>query len=187
MNGQTKPQNTFNQFGYVVSGPVFIPKTLNTDRNKLFFLWAQEYIRYRREVTSTGVVPTPLMRTGNFSELLAPNPLFTGTRAINDPNTGQPFPGNIIPSSRLSSNGLALLRSFPDPSPGYQQGRNNWFAGRPQPQNQRKDTLSIDFVPTPNHTFRARWMNYEYDELQGFRGTFDRAVQDWSRPNDTGS
>jgi len=187
VNGQTRPQNTFNQFGYVGSGPVFLPGKWNTDRNKLFFLWAQEFVRYRREVTSTGVVPTALMRQGNFGELLSPNPFFTGTRAVNDPTTGQPFPGNIIPAARLSVNGPGLLKAYPDATPGYQQGRNNWFAGRPQPQNQRKDTLSLDFLPTVNHTFRVRWMNYEYDELQGFRGTFDRAVQEWSRPNDTGS
>ncbi len=186
VNGQTKPQNTFNQFGYVVSGPVYIPGKFNTNKNKLFFLWAQEYLRYRREVTSTGVVPTPLMRQGNFSELLSPNPLFA-VRNVNDPTTGQPFPGNIIPASRLSANGLGLLKAFPDPIPGYQQGRNNWFGARPQPTNQRKDTLSVDFVPTSNHTFRVRWMNYEYTEQQGFRGTFDRAVQSWSRPNDSGS
>src|SRR5687768_14467805 len=42
-------------------------------------------------------------------------------------------------------------------------------------------------MPAVSHSFRVRWMNYEYNELQGFRGTFDRAVQDWSRPNDTGS
>ena len=187
VNGQVKPQNTYNQFGYVISGPVFIPGKFNTDRNKLFFLWAQEWVKYRREVTSTGVVPTALMRQGNFSELLSPNPLFGVRPPINDPLTGQPFPGNIIPANRLSANGLGLLKTFPDPLPGYQQGRNNWFAGRPQPQNQRKDTLSVDFIPTSSHTFRVRWMNYEYNELQGFRGTFDRAVQDWSRPNDTGS
>lgn len=187
VNGQVKPQNTFNQFGFVVSGPVFIPKTWNNDRNKLFFLFGQEYVRYRREVTSTGTVPTALMRQGNFSELLSPNPLFTGVRTINDPLTGTPFPGNIIPASRLSANGLGLLKSFPDATPGYQQGRNNWFAGRPQPQDQRKDTLSVDFIPTAKHTFRVRYAQYEYTELQGFRGTFDRAVQDWSRPNDTGS
>src|SRR5262249_4615523 len=74
VNGQTKPQNTFNQFGYVASGPVFIPKKWNAERNKLFFLWAEEFVRYRREVTSTGVVPTALMRGGNFSELLSSNP-----------------------------------------------------------------------------------------------------------------
>jgi len=186
VNRQSKPQNTFNQFGYVFSGPVYIPGKFNTNKNKLFFLWSQEYLRYRREVTSTGVVPTPLMRQGNFSELLSTNPLLS-VRNINDPTTGQPFPGNIIPASRLSSNGVGLLKAYPDPIPGYQQGRNNWFGARPQPTNQRKDTLSIDFLPANNQTFRVRWMNYEYNELQGFRGTFDRAVQNWSRPNDTAS
>jgi hypothetical protein len=187
VNGQVKPQNTYNQFGYVASGPVFIPGKFNTDRNKLFFLWAQEWVKYRREVTNTGVVPTALMRQGNFSELLSPNPLFTGVRTINDPSTGQPFAGNIIPASRLSANGLGLLKSFPDASPGYQQGRNNWFAGRPQPQNQRKDTLSVDFIPSASHAVRVRWMNYEFDELSAFRGTFDRAIQTLDRPNDTAS
>lgn len=183
--GQGKLQNTFNQFGYVVNGPVFIPGKFNSDRNKLFFLWAQEYIRYRREVQSAGVVPTALMRQGNFSELTTTNS-FMGARPINDP-LGGVFPNGIVPASRLSANGLALLKMYPDPIPGFLQGRNNWFSARPQPTNQRKDTMSIDYVPTANQTFRLRWMNYEYDELQGFRGTFDRAVQNWSRPNDTAS
>jgi hypothetical protein len=183
--GQGKLQNTFNQFGYVVNGPVLVPKTFNTERNKLFFLWGQEYIRYRREVQSTGVVPTALMRQGNFSELTSTN-TFMSARAINDP-LGGVFPGGIVPASRLSANGLALLKMYPDPVPGFLQGRNNWFSSRPQPTNQRKDTMSIDYVPTTNQTLRLRWMNYEYDELQGFRGTFDRAVQNWSRPNDTAS
>jgi hypothetical protein len=208
--GQGKLQNTFNQFGYTVNGPVFIPGKFNSDRNKLFFLWAQEYIRYRREVQSQGVVPTALMRQGNFSELLNPANPFISRRdnsgalipvEIFDPTTGSgncvyspanprpctPFPGNIVPASRLSANGLGLLRMYPDAVPGFLQGRNNWFSSRPQPTNQRKDTLSLDYLPTANQTLRLRWMNYEYDELQGFRGTFDRAVQNWSRPNDTAS
>jgi hypothetical protein len=187
LQGQKKPQNTFNQFGFVLSGPVYVPGKWNTERNKLFFLFSQEYIRYRREVTSQGVVPTLAMRSGNFSELLSANPLFTGTRTVLDPTNRQPFANNIIPASRLSTNGLGLLKAYPEPIPGFQNGRNNWFAARPQPQNQRKDTLSVDFLPTNNQTVRLRWMNYEYNELQGFRGTFDRAVQDWSRPNDTAS
>jgi len=37
----------FNQFGYNVSGPVMIPKVFNESREKVFFLWAQEYVRRR--------------------------------------------------------------------------------------------------------------------------------------------
>jgi hypothetical protein len=185
--GQSKPQNTFNQFGYILSGPVYIPKTFNTNRDKLFFLFSQEYIRYRQEAFSQVVVPTLAMRRGDFSELLSTNPLFTGVRTVNDPTSRTPFPNNVIPASRLSSNGLALLRAYPEPIPGFQNGRNNWFSSRPQPTNQRKDTVSVDWLPMNNQTVRVRWANYEYEQQQAFRGGLDRAVQDWSRPNDTAS
>lgn len=37
----------FNQFGYSVGGPIYVPRIWNTQRSKLFFLFSQEYIRYR--------------------------------------------------------------------------------------------------------------------------------------------
>ncbi|WP_031498764.1 TonB-dependent receptor [Bryobacter aggregatus] len=184
--GARKPQNTFNQFGFVVNGPIMVPKVFNTDRSRAFFSFSQEYVRYRQEVTATTTVPTPLMRTGNFSELLSPNPFFA-VRTINDPTTGAPFPGNIIPANRVSSNGLALLRAYPDALPGYLSGRNNYFASRSQPENQRKDNLGIDLLPTSNQTIRARWSNYTYHILNGFNNNTDRATTDQSRPNVTGS
>ncbi|MGH9629830.1 MAG: carboxypeptidase regulatory-like domain-containing protein, partial [Bryobacteraceae bacterium] len=178
----------FNQFGYVFSGPVFIPGKFNTDRNKLFFLWSQEWVRYRRESTSIETVPSMAMRSGDFSELLnASNPFFGRVRTVNDPETGQPFPGNIIPANRLSENGLAFLNAIPEPTPGFLQGRNNFIQTRPNPQDQRKDTASVDFVPTLNHTIRARWQNYNWKAVDAFRGGFDRAVTDWDRPNMTSS
>ena len=45
-----------------------------------------------------------------------------GARTIIDPQTGQPFPGNIIPANRLSPNGLAILNLYPLPTPGFRQG-----------------------------------------------------------------
>ncbi|MDQ3174154.1 MAG: Plug and carboxypeptidase regulatory-like domain-containing protein, partial [Acidobacteriota bacterium] len=106
----------YNQFGYVLSGPVLLPFTkFNRDRNKLFWLFGQEYVRRRRASTTTITVPTPAMRNGDFSELLSPtNRFFGGARFIRDPQrtgacspTDQTacFPGNIIPTNRLSPNG----------------------------------------------------------------------------------
>src|SRR4029077_11205165 len=107
----------FNQFGFDVGGPVFIPKRFNSDRNKLFFFVAEEWIKRRYETTNTGTVPSLAMRNGNFSELLDPaNPFFKKVRTITDPgNNNAPFPGNIIPTSRISHNGQALLNVFPQP------------------------------------------------------------------------
>ncbi len=186
--GQQRPKNKFNQFGYNINGPVFIPGKWNTDRNKLFFLWTQEWVRFRQEATSIITVPSLKMRQGDFSELLDPrNSFFGRVRTVNDPDTGAPFPGNIIPAGRISPNGLGFLRAYPEPTPGFLQGTNNFIQTRPQPTNQRKDTVAIDFNPSINHAFRFRHQNYSFTQLDAFRGGTDRAVTDWNRPNKTAS
>src|SRR5262249_52927258 len=58
------PAFRFNQYGYDVGGPIFIPRKFNADRKKLFFFWAQEWITRRDEASPTGVVPTLAMRNG---------------------------------------------------------------------------------------------------------------------------
>src|SRR5258708_19214805 len=66
----------FNQPGYAIGGPVFIPKTFNSGRDKLFFFVSQEFIRFRQDQESTATVPSLLMRKGDFSELLNPTNFF---------------------------------------------------------------------------------------------------------------
>ncbi len=175
----------FNQFGYNVSGPVTLGKAFNPEREKLFFLWAQEYVRRRQEDTLSQRVPSLAMRDGNFSELLGPNIYYNTPRTVNDPDTGQPFAGNIIPANRLSANGTAFLKTYYAPNGSY--GGNNWLLTRPGWQNQRKDTVSIDFNPTMSQFFKFRFANYAYTALDTSRGGFDYAITDWSRPNKTAS
>src|SRR5215213_1047325 len=92
----------YKQYGYSFGGPV--PGGMFKD--KAFFFAAQEWVNFFQVSTNTATVPTALMRTGNFSELLNPsNGFYTGAQIIRDPQTGQPFPGNIIPAERLSANG----------------------------------------------------------------------------------
>lgn len=185
--GQPRVAERFNQFGYILSGPAYIPGKWNTDRSKLFFLWSQEWVRRRVEQTSIQTVPSLLMRQGNFSELLDPaNRFFGRVRTVTDPTSNQPFPGNIIPASRLSPNGRGFLNAYPEPN-GVFPGTSNFFQTRPRPENQRKDTVSIDVVPTEKHTVRFRLQRYEWTAVDAFRTGFDRAVTDWSRPNRTAS
>ncbi|MCC7157443.1 MAG: TonB-dependent receptor [Bryobacterales bacterium] len=176
----------YNQYGYNVGGPVMIPKVFNTSREKLFFLWSQEWVRRRNEDSLFNRVPTIPMRSGNFSELLQPSIYYGSARIIRDPNTGQPYPGNIIPSSQLSPNGTAFLRTYYEPNGAF-QGNTNWLRVRPGWQNQRKDTLAVDFNPVATQVFKVRWANYSYTALDTSRGGFDYAITDWSRPNMTGS
>lgn len=208
----------YNQFGYSLNGPVLIPGTnFNKDRNKLFWLWGQEWVRRRQTENTTQRVATLKMRQGDFSEInpLSSNfdprlnmtgfiadPLLTtptnrciATPTNPDPNInyqGACFrDGGIIgkiPANRLSQNGLAFLRAQPEPIPGFfTPNGQNFFQERPAETNQRKDTVSIDYYPTENHAIKYRLSFYNFIETSAFRGGTDRAPQIIDRPNQTTS
>ena len=175
---------TFRQYGYDFGGP--IPVGFNKNRDKLFFFFAQEWVDYYREDTNTVTVPTEAMRRGDFSELLNPsNGFYSGARTINDPLTGQPFPGNIIPANRLSANGIGLLNMYPLPTPGFRRGANNAIITSPNPRDTRKDTLRLDWVPNNNNRVSFRGSLFNWKAVDAFRGTLPLARTDWDRPNQT--
>ena len=118
----TNPERRQNQFGFVASGPVYIPK-LYDGRNKTFFMANYEGWRIVNGFRSNYTMPNPATLTGDFSGETYPagvaglpgGPLPAyGTPACTallgagfncmpvDPTTGQPFPGNIIPASRFT-------------------------------------------------------------------------------------
>ena len=80
-----KAQIIYHTFNIAASGPII--------KNKTFFyaLWNGE--RVPGHTFHLNNVPTNAMRKGDFSAI--------GT--IIDPTTGQPFPGNTIPDSRITS------------------------------------------------------------------------------------
>ena len=177
----------YNQFGYGVNGPVYIPGKFNRERNKLFFLFSQEWVRYRTTPTNTATVPSLQMRQGNFGELLGSNIFFSKTYNVVDPATGTPFPGNIIPKSSLSPNGIALLNAYPTPTPGFIQGTANYIVSNGEIDNTRKDTISADILPTEKDSIRLRLLNYNYFVANAFQGTFPMAANQLNRPNQTAS
>jgi hypothetical protein len=186
----------YNQFGYNIGGPFYIPGHFNKDKNKIFFYWGQEWLRYRFTDTQTQAVPTDLMRNGDFSELANPNnPFYSGGATVFDPATCPsvgaatcaPFPGNVIPQDRLSPNGIGLLRAYPAPNTPFINGNQNWIAQAGHPINQRKDTLTADFYPGQTHHIAFRRQNYSYFEFQPFDGGSDRVPKFFIRPNQTNS
>jgi hypothetical protein len=49
----------YNDFGYTIGGPIWIPGVLNRNRDKLFFFAAQEFKRLRTSTVTNATVPTP--------------------------------------------------------------------------------------------------------------------------------
>jgi hypothetical protein len=172
----------FKQYGYSVGGPV--PGEIF--RDKFFFFGAQEWVDFFQVQTNTAIVPTERMRRGDFGELLNPNNGFTtGAQIVRDPLTGQPFPGNVIPSNRLSPNGLAMLNAYPPPTPGFRQGSANLIQTSENPQDQRKDTIRLDYRVNDSHQLTYRYSSQNWVAVDAFRGTFPFARTDWDRPNNT--
>ncbi len=177
----------FNQPGFSLGGPVTIPGKFNTKRDKLFFFVAEEWISFRQEKTGTAIVPSAAMRTGNFSELLnAANPFFRRAITVRDPLNNTPFPNNVIPNSRLSANGMGLLRAYPLPTAGFQQGASNWIDSQPNPRDIRKDTVRVDYMLGATR-LSFTGTNFYFAEDDPFRGSFTVANTRWRRPNRTGA
>src|SRR5262249_58948886 len=81
-------------------------------RELSFFFVSYEGLRLRQGVTRGAAVPLPAMLNGDFSSLLN---RATPIRIL-DPQTRQPFDGNLIPQSRISPIGQAIARFFPAPN-----------------------------------------------------------------------
>ena len=167
----------FNQFGFDVNGPIYIPHKFNADKSKLFFLYAEEWTRRRDDSTNTYTVPTQAMRDGDLSSLLSPsNPFFGRARVATDPDSKLPFPGNIIPANRISPNGRALLNAFPLPTPGFQQGTSNWIGAYSHYSNLRKDTMKFDYLLSEKHRLSVRGTLVPWRFNSPFEGTLFAAL-----------
>src|SRR5580698_937822 len=107
-----------NTFGGSVGGPVVIPHLYN-GHNKSFFFGTYEGWRYPSQERISEVVPSTLMKQGDFSKYVEPTSeggnSFTG---LTDPYTGGSY-GTAIPTGALSQIALDTLKQFyPDPNVG---------------------------------------------------------------------
>ncbi len=185
----------YNNFGFSVGGPVWAPKVplLDKLRDKFFFFVNEDWVRYRFASTQNMTVPTDLMRQGNFSELLQANPFYpTGTQIYKPgtcPKVGAPtcqaYPGNIIPASDLSANGIGILSSYPEPTPGFLQGNQNYAGTLPDPENQRKGQINGDLLLTPVQHLEFRRSDDTYYQLSPFNQSNPQVPIVFERPNQT--
>jgi len=186
----------YNQFGYNIGGPLYIPNHFNTDKTKVFWYWGEEWVRFIFTDSSSLTVPTLKMRAGDFSELLDPSNFFYGHAVqLVDPKTGLPFPGNIIPApgttttgSTATPNGLGILNGYPVPNLTTPiNGNRNWFFSAQHPQYQRKDTVAVDVNLTEKQRLRLRRVYFTFWEYQPLDGGTNETPKYFDRPNQTNS
>jgi len=156
----------YNVETYTIGGPIYIPRHVNRNKNKLFFFWSQEYTgQYVSGGVENKYTPTALERQGNFSQSFQNN----GTLSpITDPlNNGAPFPGNIIPTNRITALGQSMLNFFPLPNfagTGSQANVVNYFEAASATHPRRNDVLRVDVHPTAKLTGYFRYIN-DHDDM----------------------
>ena len=142
--GQSIPPFRYNDFGYTIGGPFYIPGHYNTSKSKTFFFWDQEWLRERSSSTIVAATPTAAMRTGDFS---AVGPLTNPT----NPSTGLPLtaPGGgpcvsgsqINPACINNNVSLLLQQDFPAPTAS---GFYNYVSGAHSGQNWGEQIIRVD-------------------------------------------
>src|SRR5581483_5038733 len=130
-SNQTKDPLRRNQYGGTLGGPI--------RKDKTFFFVDFERTNLREGQDFNNVVPSPAMRSGNFSELLA----LRRPVQLMDPLTRQPFPGNVIPAARISPQAQFFLRYLPAPNL-VQADVNRASLTNNLSQNQNRGDVRID-------------------------------------------
>jgi len=160
----TKPELRQNQFGFVIGGPVYIPKLYN-GRNKTFWLANYEGWRIVNGYVVNGIVPSPSELAGNFSGLpafdLTPGSpcqvALTSVPALpcmpGNPQTGAGFTGGVIPSTSFSHLASVAVAAnlFPAPTPACVAnsnacggGINNYQVQENLPNRTNQQTYRLD-------------------------------------------
>jgi outer membrane receptor protein involved in Fe transport len=152
--GRIKPILRYNQYGGTVGGPVWIPKVYN-GKNRTFFFVGYEQWRFRNSEIRWATVPTPLERSGDFSNTRDANgvlyPVYdTATTRPNPAGSGfirDLMPGNLVPKSRQDALSLRVLEFMPLPNAtplNAYTNTNNFYSLAVQPSNQGVTNLRFD-------------------------------------------
>ena len=149
-----------NQFGAVISGPVFIPRVFD-GRNKLFFLFNYEGLRQAKSQTALSAVPNALDRVGDFSSS-ATTLYDPDTRVLSADGTkvlsATPFPGNKIPANRIHPNASYYFNNFyPLPNNGKTGYSGNFISNESSTANSDGELTRVDWQQSAISNFAFRY------------------------------
>lgn len=195
-----KPMLRYHNYGFSLGGPLpffnFGEKDgplFTSGKNKLFFFGGVEWKTIHRSgASNTRTVPTTAELGGDFSFRLRGPDGIVGTSDdgfLKDPTkTGSCglvsgvavrtacFPGNKIPTDRITADGLAIsnvFRTMIGLAAGYTDSpvANNVTFQPPVTSDFRQEFLRLDYIVSPQHTIYGRFIHDNNSVFEPY-GTF---------------
>ena len=147
-SGLAKPPFTQNQYGGTIGGPI--------KKNKAFFFVSYEGYAQRTATTYVLNTPTPQMLAGDFSQFIPSGGLIYDALSTTTGTNRTPFPGNIIPSTRLDATAVIMSKlSWNTPNrPGV---TNNWVNNAASGSNNGTYSGRLDYTLGDKQRIFARF------------------------------
>lgn len=164
--GSKNPPLRQNQFGYVLSGPIVIPR-LYDGHKKSFFLANYEGLRSKTSTNNFRTVPTAAEKGGQFTDTIV------------NPFTKSPYPNNFIDPSTFSTLAKNSLSHIPDPNTSAPQG--NYFVVFSLPTESDQQTYRFDQTIGTHDSVFGRYTQTEYVATsQSTGGSFAEGLANFS-------
>ena len=171
--GQKNKPGVYHQnvYGFIVGGPIYIPKVYNEDKKKTFFFWSEDWHKINQAGTSQ-VLPSPTtaaMTNGNWSSpspgtkngvLLAPyiptGPAGCVTAKVNPADNSATGTVNVGVAGCLSKNAQLYIADLFGPNTN---AAGSVTMNLPAVNNYRDDIVRIDHYFNDKVHFYARGLN----------------------------
>lgn len=147
VNGNGRPIERYNDFGFTIGGPFIIPKLYHPTKDKTFFFWSEEWRKASTPGSTEISVPTASELTGVFTTAqivgnnTTPIPTFP-TGCVTTAGSGTSETWTINPSC-YSQNAAAYLTTFMAGNPPN-SGTNQLVEPYSQLNNFRQDIIRLD-------------------------------------------
>lgn len=129
------PIERYNDFGFTLGGPLFIPKYFHPQKDKTYFFWSEEWRKASTPGTNQINVPTPAELGGAFT---SPIPIAPAGCVTTSGGT------STINPSCYSQNAAAYLKAFIAPNAPNNGAQNQLITNYSQLNNFRQDIIRLD-------------------------------------------
>ncbi len=142
--GAKKPPLRYNDYGFTIGGPLFIPKLYSRKESQTFFFWSEEWRKTGQPSSNTAVVPTAGQLNGTFTGVvLNPASAPAGCVTNTTPANAKTNVSQINPAC-FSNNAKVYIQNVYSKFPANAGNGTQYISNTVAKNNYRQDIVRLD-------------------------------------------